>query len=222
MTEDEARAWLTAQFSVPRETWAQLEAYIALLFDEMERQNLIAESTKAHVWARHIVDSAQLLHFAPEVQEGEWMDLGAGAGLPGIIVAIMSGWTVRMVESRRKRVDFLNHVIAELGLANASVAGSRLEMLDAGTPAAVISARAFAPLPRLLDGAARFADNRTIWLLPKGRNWENELASIRPTWQGAFHVEQSATDPDSAIMIGRSVHRVQKPTKVSGKKGGSR
>ena len=87
MTEDEARAWLDAHFDVPRETWDRLERYVSLLLSAMDEQNLIAESTRPHVWARHIVDSAQLLLHAKDAGEGPWMDLGSGAGLPGIVVA---------------------------------------------------------------------------------------------------------------------------------------
>ncbi len=205
MTEEEARAWLDAHCAVSRETVARLEAYIALLFAGMTEQNLIAESTRDHVWARHIVDSAQLLPLA-EADEGMWMDLGSGAGLPGVIVAILSERPVTLVESRRKRIEFLAHVVERLNLRNVTLFGGRVE---AAPPArsAIISARAYAPLPRLLASAIHLADERTLWLLPKGRNAENELETIRPAWQGVFHVEQSVTDPDSAIVVARDIRK---------------
>ena len=90
MTEEEARAWLRSNQNVSRETWDKLELFIALLLDEMSRQNLISKSSADHIWTRHIVDSAQLLHFAPE-KNGVWLDLGTGAGFPGIVAAILSG-----------------------------------------------------------------------------------------------------------------------------------
>jgi 16S rRNA (guanine527-N7)-methyltransferase len=204
VTEDEARAWLAKQFDVPRETWNRLERYIALLFDEMSRQNLIAESTRDQVWARHVVDSAQLLPLVGEGTSGVWIDLGSGAGLPGVIVALLSGRRVLMVESRRKRIDFLNHVIDDLDL-DASVFGGRVEMLRDVRLGAVISARAFAPLPKLFATSAHLSDAKTLWLLPKGKNWQNELETTRQAWQGAFHVERSITDPDSAIIVARAV-----------------
>lgn len=206
MTEDEARAWLAAQFDVSRETWTRLDRYIALLFDEMSRQNLIAESTRDHVWARHVVDSAQLLPLAEKAVDGVWIDLGSGAGLPGVIVALLFGRRVLMVESRRKRIDFLNHVIDDLNL-DASVFGGRVEMLQDVRPGAVVSARAFAPLPKLFATSAHLSDAETLWLLPKGKNWQNELETTRQAWQGAFHVERSITDPDSAIIVARAVKR---------------
>lgn len=207
MTEDEARDWLNTTLHVSRETWGQLEQYIAMLFDEMPRQNLIAESTRDHIWARHIVDSAQLIPLAREAHDGVWMDLGSGAGLPGIIIAIMTDWPVLLVESRRRRVEFLQCVVDNLGLKNATVALSRLETLPHSSPAAVISARAFAPLPRLLEKAEPFADKDSIWLLPKGKNWQSEIEAVRPHWHGLFHVEQSVTDPDSAIILARLVQK---------------
>lgn len=203
MTEEEARAWLDAQFDVSRETWAKLARYVAMLLAEADEQNLIAESTKAHMWARHIVDSAQLLTHAEGV-DGEWMDLGSGAGLPGIVVACLRPHPLVMVESRRKRVAFLEQVISTLGLSNARVHGGRVEQVPA-IQAAVISARAYAPLPKLLQSALHLSDKNTLWVLPKGRNAENELEAARPAWQGVFHVEPSVTDRESAIIIARGV-----------------
>lgn len=204
MTEEEARDWLDRTFSVPRETWDRLERYIAMLLSAMEEQNLIAESTRPHIWARHIVDSAQLLPMTEAAGEGAWVDLGSGAGLPAIVVAILSERPIIMIESRRKRVEFLTAVVEELGLSHATVHGGRVEMA-APMDAAIISARAYAPLPRLFETATHLSTDRTIWVLPKGRNAENELETVRPTWQGVFHVERSLTDPDSAILVAQAV-----------------
>jgi 16S rRNA (guanine527-N7)-methyltransferase len=204
VTEDEARAWLMAQFDVSRETWERLERYVAILLSAMDEQNLIAESTRPHIWARHIVDSAQLLLHTKSAGEGEWLDLGSGAGLPGIVVACLSERPLMMVESRRKRIDFLESVITELGLAHARVFGGRVEMAPP-TRAAVISARAYAPLPKLLESALHLSDKNSLWVLPKGRNAQNELETARPTWQGVFHVEPSVTDADSAIIVAHAV-----------------
>lgn len=182
---------------------------MAILLAEMERQNLIAESTRPHIWARHIVDSAQLIPLASAAGEGQWIDLGSGAGLPGIVVAILTDRPIQMVESRRKRIDFLNGVIDELGLAGASVFGGRVETVPAAK-AAIISARAYAPLPRLLDSAIHLSTEKTIWVLPKGRNAQNELEVATRTWQGRFHVEHSVTDADSAIIVAQAVRSRRK------------
>ncbi|MAN12812.1 MAG: 16S rRNA (guanine(527)-N(7))-methyltransferase RsmG [Pseudomonadota bacterium] len=204
MTEDEARAWLMAQFDVPRETWDLLERYVAILLSAMDEQNLIAESTRPHIWARHIVDSAQLLLLVRDAGEGEWVDLGSGAGLPGIVVACLSDRPVLMIETRRKRIDFLNNVIAQLGLRHARVFGGRVESA-ASMRAAVISARAYAPLPKLFASAQHLSDKNSLWVLPKGRNAQNELEAARPAWQGMFHVEPSVTDAESAIIVAQAV-----------------
>lgn len=204
MTEEEARAWIGTHFDVPRETWRLLERYVDLLLVGMEQQNLIAESTRPHIWARHIVDSAQLIPLAHDPDDGPWIDLGSGAGLPAIVVAILRRRPLLMIESRRKRIDFLRDVVDDLCLDHATIFGGRVEVAPP-TSAAVISARAYAPLPRLLASALHLADDRTIWVLPKGRNAENELEAARSSWQGMFHVERSVTDEDSAIVVARSV-----------------
>ena len=203
MTEEEARGWIANNFPVSRETWDKLERYIALLLSGMEEQNLIAESTRPHVWARHIVDSAQLLKFADGAKDG-WVDLGSGAGLPAIVVGILSPRPIMMIESRRKRIDFLNHVVSELGLDHAMIWGGRVETAPAAE-AGVISARAYAPLSRLFASALHLSGKNSLWVLPKGRNAENELEAARSTWQGVFHVERSVTDVDSSIIVARSV-----------------
>lgn len=214
MTEDEARAWLQTQFNVPRETWVKLDLYVATLLAAMVDQNLIAESTRPHVWARHIVDSAQLLLLAHSAAQGAWIDLGSGAGLPGIVIACLSDRPVLMIESRRKRIDFLNDVIDELGLANARVFGGRVESVPPAS-AAIISARAYAPLPKLIASALHLSDKNTLWVLPKGRNAQNELEAVRPAWQGKFHVEPSVTDAESAIIVAQGVAPVGRRNKRS-------
>ena len=201
MTEDEARAWLQRQFDVSRETWALLERYVALLLDEGKNQNLIAESTRNDVWARHVVDSAQLLLHAPPGQTGAlWVDLGSGAGLPGVIVAILSGYDVLMIEMRRKRAEFLEAVVRGLALPNARVFCGKAERASTAQHAAIISARAFAPIERLIPSALHLADFSTIWLLPKGQNHQNELAIVRRLWQCDASAEPSVTAADSAIV----------------------
>ncbi|WOK35166.1 16S rRNA (guanine(527)-N(7))-methyltransferase RsmG [Sphingomonas sp. C3-2] len=207
MTEDEARAWLRDHLAVPRETEERIEAFIAFLLEEGDKQNLISASTREHVWARHIVDSAQLVPKAKDAPAGPWMDLGSGAGFPGLIVAALTDRPIVLVESRRKRVDFLGESAEILGVGDrVRVEGRRLETVER-FDAAVISARAFAPLERLFALAERFSRPNTLWLLPKGRNAPSELEAASKTWQGVFHVEQSLTDADSSIIVARGVKR---------------
>lgn len=201
MTEEDAKIWLTTTFDVSRETQERLEAFVAFLVSEAQLQNLISAATLDQIWARHIVDSAQLLLHAPG--EGDWLDLGSGAGFPGLIVPMLSSHCVVLVESRAKRIDFLGRAIEMLGLQDvAVVAGMPLERLETA-PYSVISARAFAPLPRLLQLSYRFSTDNTLWLLPKGRNAVNELDEVRADWNLDFTVEPSVTDSDAGIIIGR-------------------
>lgn len=209
MTEEEARAWLAREFDVSRETWGRLENYVAMLLAEMEHQNLIAASTRDHVWARHIVDSAQLLKLAPPGgKQLPWADLGAGAGLPGMVVAILSNYRVTMIEMRRKRIDFLRHMVDALGL-DATIFGGRVEKAAGAlpTPVSVISARAYAPMDRLIASALPLAGKSTLWLLPKGQNFQNELDIARTLWHSDVRVEPSLTAPDSAILVLENVRK---------------
>jgi len=200
-SEEVAREWIGSTFTPTIDQWASLERFVELLIAENAQQNLIAASTIPTMWVRHIADSAQLLSFDTREGDGLWIDLGSGAGLPGMVVAILSGRPMLLVESRKRRCDFLRTVAAELGLAHIEVAEAPLERIDT-RPAASISARAFAPLDKLLDLSARFSTESTRWLLPKGRNAVKELALLPQPWQRMFHVEQSRTDAESQILIG--------------------
>lgn len=199
--EGASRDWLTQAFAPSAAQWARLERFAAMLVAENERQNLIAASTISTLWVRHIADSAQLLAL-DEGGEGLWVDLGSGPGLPGLVVAILSERPMLLVESRRRRCEFLRAVAGDLGLGHVEVAEASLERVET-RPAGTISARAFAPLDRLIDLSARFSTVSTRWLLPKGRNAVKELALLPPTWQRMFHVEQSRTDGESRILVGQ-------------------
>lgn len=199
--EDAARGWIGETFAPTSDTWAKLERFVDMLIAENAQQNLIAVSTIPTIWVRHIADSAQLLSLDTREGEGLWIDLGSGPGLPGLVVAILSARPMLLVESRKRRCDFLRAVAADLGLAHVDVAEAPLERVVT-QPAATISARAFAPLDRLIDLSARFSTESTRWLLPKGRNAVKELALLPQAWQRMFHVEQSRTDATSQILVG--------------------
>lgn len=205
MTEDEARAWLEHTLHVPRETSTRLSLFLSFLKEEALTQNLVARSTLEAAWSRHIVDSAQLVPLAPAAAKGPWVDLGSGAGFPGLVIAAISQAQVTLVEERRKRVEFLARAIEILQIgASTTIFAGRAETLPA-TRFDVISARAFAPLEKLFAIAARLSKAETVWLLPKGRSAQAELEAARVTWQGEFRLEPSVTDPDSAILVARNV-----------------
>lgn len=198
--EGAALAWLRGLPECDEAAMARLERLVALLREENQRQNLVSAASLDEVWRRHMVDSAQLLAHVPR-GTSPWLDLGTGAGFPGMVVAAMRPEDdVVLVESRARRIAWLEQCIAELDLPHARVMGSRLEALDS-FPARVISARAFAPLERLVDLAARFSTKDTLWLLPKGRSARQELLELRG-WNHTFHVEQSLTDAEAGIITG--------------------
>lgn len=207
MDEMAARAWVERSFDVPRETMDRLDAFAALLREENERQNLVSRASLDHLWLRHIADSAQLLRFAPSA-EASWVDLGSGAGFPGLIVAALHGGPVTLIEERRLRADFLRLAAETLRVA-VEIVQARVERLPA-RPFDVISARAFAPLDRLLEFGTGFSTAKSVWLLPKGRNAETELVALESSWQGAFRLEPSVTDPEARIIVAEGVHRKAK------------
>jgi 16S rRNA (guanine527-N7)-methyltransferase len=184
------------------EAMQKIERFIELLIAENAQQNLVAKQSLDIVWQRHIADSAQLLEHVPR-ETGLWLDLGTGAGLPGLIIAIMRPtWRIKLVESRRRRIEWLECLVGEFFLENCEVLGSRLELVES-VPASVISARAFAPLRNILDLSSRFSTRDTVWLLPKGRSAAQELEALPVRHKKLFHVEQSITDEESGIIVGK-------------------
>ena len=217
--EDEARAWLAAEIGADSPAMARLERLVALLAQENARQNLVSAASMEEVWLRHIVDSAQLLRYVPrETSAGfgdpVWLDLGTGAGFPGLVVAALRPeMDVRLVESRGRRIEWLEHARSEMELAKAKVIGQRLELVPT-EEVGVISARAFAPLDKLLSLSARFSTGRTIWLLPKGRSAAQELEAlstggfgVKSGFEHQLRVEASLTDPEAGILVGQVIFR---------------
>ena len=206
MIEDEESARSYVAELCDADAVARLDRLADALKAENEQQNLVSRGTIDSLWRRHIADSAQLLELA-EPGAGSWLDLGTGAGFPGLVIAAMRPQrAVVMVESRRKRAGWLTRMRAELGLVNCRIEGLRLETVEA-FPAAVISARAFAPLKQLLALSKRFSTSDTVWLLPKGRSAEQELATLPRKWRKMFHVEQSQTDSEAKILVGQEANR---------------
>jgi 16S rRNA (guanine527-N7)-methyltransferase len=190
-----------AQRPVSRETFDKLQAFGAKVAEENKRQNLISASTLEHLWDRHILDSAQLVRFEPK-PGASWVDIGSGAGLPGIVIACLVEGPVTLIEPRRLRAAFLERTASELDL-RVIVHCAKAERIT-GT-FGVISARAVASLSELLRISQHLSTRKTVWALPKGRNAHAELAAARRSWQGVFHVEPSVTDAQSFIVVGTGV-----------------
>lgn len=224
MTEDEAQAWLDERGWWQGEAGERLRLFAEMLLEEADRQNLISAGSRAELWSRHIVDSAQLLPLAPpdSAQGGLWADLGTGAGLPGIVIACLRPAPIVMIEARPLRTAFLQRCVDALGLTHARIATDKVERVVLDAPAAVISARAYAPMDRLLASAAHLTDSSTVWLLPKGRNAQNELEIAQRDWQATFHVEQSVTDAGSAIVVLSGLSRKDAQPSARKKSGAQR
>jgi 16S rRNA (guanine527-N7)-methyltransferase len=179
---------------------ADLERYRGLIETWNGRINLVGPSAMAEFWRRHAFDSAQLLRLEPEARV--WADIGAGAGLPGVVLAILlkgaPGAQVHLIESLQKRCRFLEEVVATLGLP-ATVHRARAESLKL-TGIEVVTARACAPLARLFEYARPNLRDRACGLFLKGRDVATELADARKAWR--FEVEQipSASDPSGTIL----------------------
>lgn len=206
-----AKQWLRNGIAADATAFGRLERLVDLLLAENERQNLIAKGTIPYIWQRHIVDSAQLLTVPREtVPDGLWLDLGTGAGFPGLVIAALQpDREVMLVDSRRLRIEWLKRAAEEMELTRVRVIQSRVEELPL-LQASVISARAFAPLEKLLEISARFSTSDTLWVLPKGASAKHELANSATKWQHVFHVEQSLTDESAGIVTGRLLGQVQK------------
>jgi 16S rRNA (guanine527-N7)-methyltransferase len=190
-----------ADHAVSRETFERVELIAARVTEEASRQNLVSVTTIADLWQRHIVDSVQLLRYAGATP---WLDLGTGAGFPGLVIAAFDLGPVILCEERRLRHIFLSTLVDELALPWVTVAGCRVQALDTFA-AGTISARAFAPLNKLLESAVRFSTETTTFVLPKGQNARQELALAQNTWHGEFRLEPSVTHPDSAIIVAHNI-----------------
>lgn len=191
--------------SVPRETIARLETHERLLAEWSERMNLVGPREIELFWSRHALDSAQLIQFAPEAKR--WVDLGSGAGFPGLIVATFLAdrpdTAVHLVESTGKKAAFLRAVAGEAGLP-VKVFNQRIEDFGAGEgPYDVVTARALAPLNRLIPYAKPILDRGAQGLFHKGADLDAELAAAKHVLNGGAYqadVLESLSDPRGRIV----------------------
>lgn len=197
-----ASARSPSDLNVSRETFEKLE----LLERELRRwqaiKNLVGPGTLSQIWERHIVDSLQLLDLAPGAKT--WLDLGSGAGFPGLVLAIAGaekGLKVHLVESNSRKCAFLRHIVRLTGSA-AIVHEARLETVipDFIGKTDVVSARALAALTQLLDWTMPVLKAGTIGLFPKGRDAEIELTEARKKWTFEVEILPSLTDSDARIL----------------------
>lgn len=183
--------------NVSRETLDRFAAYLSLLEKWQKSVNLVARTTLGIAWQRHILDSGQLARYLPSGCK-TIMDVGSGAGFPGLVLSIMQGATVHLVESDHKKTVFLHTVIRELGLS-AIVHNERIESLTKVAPD-VITARAFAPLGKAVGLLAPHMEPHTVLLLLKGRNVEEELTEMPDYPIMSAVTYPSLSDPDGVVL----------------------
>jgi 16S rRNA (guanine527-N7)-methyltransferase len=190
---------------VPRETLERLETHRRLLEEWSGRMNLVGPKELELFWSRHALDSAQLIKFAPEAKR--WVDLGAGAGFPGLVVAAFlceqPDTAVHLIESTAKKASFLRAVAKEAALP-VKVFNQRIEDFGAGDGRYdVVTSRALAPLPRLIAYAKPILDRGAIGLFHKGADSDAELAAAKDVLNGGAYradVLESLSDPRGRII----------------------
>nr|WP_322867382.1 16S rRNA (guanine(527)-N(7))-methyltransferase RsmG [Aquicoccus sp. G2-2]MEA1114711.1 16S rRNA (guanine(527)-N(7))-methyltransferase RsmG [Aquicoccus sp. G2-2] len=196
--------------NVSRETFDRLHLYAELLQKWNPRINLVARSTLATLWERHILDSLQVIHLL-KTPATHWADLGSGGGFPGLVVAICaveSGNPTRvtLVESDQRKAAFLRTVLRETG-AKAEVIAKRIEE-TAPLRANILSARALSDLTTLLGLAERHLAPNATCFLHKGKNWKSELHSARAAWNFSYDTHPSSTDSEAVILQIEGLSRV--------------
>jgi len=196
-------AGFAALVPVSRETLAKLEAYLALLATWQKAINLVGQSTLADPWRRHVLDCAQLARHLPTGRL-RLADLGSGAGLPGLVLAMLGVPEVHLVESDKRKAQFLREAARRLTLDNVRVHAVRIETLTLEVD--VVTARALAPLIDLLSLATPLLAPGGRLLLLKGRTTEAELAAAAESWAIRVAVEPSVADPLGRVLVLDEVH----------------
>jgi 16S rRNA (guanine527-N7)-methyltransferase len=189
---------------VSRDTLARLQAYAGLLATWSARINLVAASTLVDRWRRHFLDSAQLLPLIPAGAEC-LVDLGSGAGFPGLVLAIMGMKGVELVESDARKCAFLREAARVAGAA-VTIHNARIETVPPH-PVAVVTARGCAPLDRLLSYSQRFIGPETVCLFPKGEQARQEVALAQQQWEFDVATHPSHTDPRGVVLCLSRVRR---------------
>lgn len=188
------------QTGVSRETLDRLESYAALLVEWNSAINLVSDQSLADLWRRHMLDSAQLIHYLPPVEGRRRViiDLGSGAGFPGMVLSILDAGELHLVESDQRKTVFLREVAREVG-SDAHIHGVRIEQMR-DIPADVVTARALAPLPELLQLAAPFLSRGGTALFLKGRSAGSELEEAEKDWVIRTERYPSLSDPSGVVL----------------------
>ncbi len=199
---------------VSRETRERLEIYETLLRQRQRHTNLVSAASLPALWTRHFLDSAQLAPLLADDPMGHAVDVGSGAGFPGMVLAILDGSRrVSLVEANGKRCAFLREVADATG-TQVTVIEGRLEAPDtqaALAPAGTIVARACAPLVDLLGLVFPVLDSHTYCIFPKGRRYRSELEAARRRWDFGADIVPSQTAAEARILRISDVERRRRP-----------
>ncbi len=209
-TEFSSSSIFSEYFKVSRETVNRLALFEDILRNWQKTINLVAPRTVDQIWHRHFADSAQLLDLAPDGAES-WVDLGSGAGFPGLVLAILRAGRglktdqkpVMLVESDQRKAAFLREVARQTGVT-VDIIEARIEFTsthDRIGSADVVTARALAPLDKLLGLSVGLLANGGVGLFPKGRDAALEVAGAKRNWRFDCRLELSLTDPDARIVV---------------------
>lgn len=203
------QAEFASEFGVSRETLDRLQIYASLLAQWQKAINLVAPSTLGDVWRRHFADSAQLVRLAPPAAR-TWIDLGSGAGFPGLVAAILLAERetrprLTLIESDQRKCAFLREVARQTGVT-VDILTTRIENtatqfnLHQGE---IVSARALAPLTDLLRLASPYLSDRSVGLFLKGREAEAEVAAALESWHFEAELVPSVTDVSARVVVVR-------------------
>jgi 16S rRNA (guanine(527)-N(7))-methyltransferase RsmG len=195
---------LPAESTMTRDARERLKMFVALLERWNARINLVGPADAAEIWQRHVLDSAQLGPLLPPGSD-PFIDLGSGAGFPGLVLAVLTDRPAHLVESDQRKAAFLHEAVRLVGVV-ATVHGTRAEFLQT-PPARLITARALAPLPRLLSLAVPLLAQNGVCIFPKGSTTAAELTAAQQEWH--MHLERfpSRTDPNGTILRLREIRR---------------
>lgn len=199
-----------SDFGVSRETEQALCEYLILLRRWNTRINLVADAPEAALWQRHIIDSLQLVPLLAAAAPGPLVDLGSGAGFPGLVLAAATERATHLIESDRRKCAFLTEAARSLGLSKVRIYPSRIEATTL-PPASIVTARALATLNTLLGYAHRILAPGGFALFPKGRTAEQELTEAAPAWMMRTERFPSLTDPAATILRLSEIHPAGTP-----------
>jgi 16S rRNA (guanine527-N7)-methyltransferase len=193
--------------NVSRETLERLEEYMAMLTEWRRAIALVSRASLSDPWRRHLLDSAQL-HSLLSQDTHVLLDIGSGAGFPGLVLAIMGVPEVHLVESNKRKCAFLQEVVRRTD-CRAIVHHMRIEELPR-FPCEVVTTRALAPLPRLLEYAAPFLEKQGVLLALKGRGFEEELTKAQKSWKLTAIRHPSLSDSSGAVLLLKDIARASK------------